>query len=313
MIDYLSSLAQKAVTPSAKVLPFFRPMFEERGPSIFETGSDETSTREEIVEIDSPDSLREVRDIRSFAQTEPLLRDDQNDFSSHEPIARNSISSVDEEPSTNPESTIPRPSFQHHFDLNVPLDRGPEVELSFEGRLNKPTIPVHPARPLRSNTSFDSSFVRQQPSVALNDVAQERKQTAERSIPGDSLKDLQTKAIGAAKQEQFIVTRERILETRANREPLIPQLEARGSTRNKEIIPLSATWPLPVPSTRTLPPNTSAVQPVPETIVHVTIGRVEVRANVGNQKQVVVREQSSSRPSQGLDDYLRGGSSGRST
>jgi hypothetical protein len=104
-----------------------------------------------------------------------------------------------------------------------------------------------------------------------------------------------------------------VVEIHSERQSELPWPRLQAGGRVKEIIPLSATKPRPSCSVRSQPVGSPVVQPAAETIVHVTIGRVEVRATVGNQKPVAARESSSRQSSQSLGDYLRGTSSGRSS
>lgn len=78
-----------------------------------------------------------------------------------------------------------------------------------------------------------------------------------------------------------------------------------------ELVPLSTAAhlaPAPVPPRAAV---TAAVPQIAETVVHVTIGRVEVRAHVGEQRGST-RTSAQREPTQGLADYLRGSPPGRS-
>ena len=104
--------------------------------------------------------------------------------------------------------------------------------------------------------------------------------------------------------------------------PEVRQKSSRqDSQRTREIVPLSAipalppqllaTAPLPRQPVAALPDGFAEPPPMNETVVHVNIGRVVVRANVSQQKPVAAREPSSRQAAQSLEEYLRGGPDGR--
>ncbi len=88
----------------------------------------------------------------------------------------------------------------------------------------------------------------------------------------------------------------------SQRDPHVP-----GVREVSTIVPLSATRPMPSIDKRMPPAAAPLVASQPETVVHVSIGRVEVRASLNSPStKKAVRESSSQRGSQSLEAYLRG-------
>lgn len=82
--------------------------------------------------------------------------------------------------------------------------------------------------------------------------------------------------------------------------------------KTPEIIPQSGVIAILQARSQHVASQAMATPAPPETIVHVTIGRVEVRANIAPQNPPSKRD-SSRTSSQPLEDYLRGRSAGRSS
>jgi hypothetical protein len=310
MSDYLSSLARQAVHPTTEV----RPQWPQFG----------TGRTDEVSRLEEPPTLEEAIDIEA-----PVLPPVVGML----PALALQRAGSDRSPAPSPRA---RPAAQPDQRTQQPNVTPSEREAPFGAAVTTDDSPAAvavdapPVGPTRPAAEFETQLGRQlvasaaieyRPVDPPSDVRPEpapRGNTPDRPAapqrhdvrPDDP--GHRTARFGEQVPPQIVVN-ETVIDTFTTREVGIADGGPPVGHRRHEIIPLVATVPLPAPGRATPPLTAPAVSAAAETVVHVTIGRVEVRAAVGQPRSRGGPAPAPRPASKSLEDYLRGDAPGRAS
>jgi hypothetical protein len=324
MIDYLSRVAQQAANPSTDVRPSWRPLFGDRHAETMDSPFDASPGSDEFANVESPGSWREASELRTVPEIGHVAMDFPDVSSDHEQLVhvpmRERVIKGDRPAEVVPANILDQTTEMRHS--ASPTRQQSEVTarglLAAESQeAPQPDMPsvADDQRPetRSANTPSNIALSRREHPTSAAPGTQDRRRPPHGPNEDTLDRQLQGKPASADQQPMSNVMLDSVVEIHFQRASALRPLRPQVTDRSKEIIPLSATAPAPALSMRSQPVSSPVTQPAAETIVHVTIGRVEVRATVGQQKPMAAREPVSRHASQSLEDYLRGGSSGRSS
>lgn len=325
MNDYLSRLAEQAAGPTRPILPLLQPLFSERS---MDTPDSETDGHFPVEEFDheEPSSTMSVKkawksndvvavprrrqEVQNHSeQAAPTSAEPEEALGrkSHESLGNSDKpirlqSSVASTEPRHPEVTVKQ------FSVNVPQQRRQPYQSAAQASIN-----INREQDQSSELSVDDSEVGLGPSKSDKLGLQVNALGIIESVEETPSKPQQIKTIQTKQPKVVSEVHYSVVEIHSEIEQKVTSQSRQVHSRTREIVPLSATAPSVAYLERSQPESSTVVQPAAETIVHVTIGRVEVRATVGQQKPSAGRETSPSQSSHSLEDYLRGNSSGRTS
>ena len=319
MSDYLNSIAKRLSASSSEIIPVESPQFDDRGSRAIEARQELAGSNSSVAEesiFSNQSRLKNVgqnfEENSTFRPPKKTLRPNDPSDKTTPPRSERASPEIDNTPAIvarNFSAERPQPKFPSISSAGTTENKDPTDDVVHRSRR------LHEAQSNRVDADNDKIAIPQPKSrivqiTSQNEVDHEASkwQLATEELPPISQPE-RHETTSLKFRTQDAISNE--LETKS----LSPSAYADEVQQHKrpEIVPLASLDPQDIPhfEMQTVPVAVETPAPIPETVVNISIGRVEVRANL-NRSSPATKSHSSRNSSRDLDNYLRG-SNGRSS